>query len=193
MTHAEAIDRFGAAGSPLRVGRLADWTFCFEELGTEGIKDQVLARLSAGTETLSLFAASGKSWFQHYRDGRRVELFEPGLDYTTAGSESHHFWDATQQLSDRIGAADGPLFVATLDAIADHVGQTLDEDTLRGLLLTVASPQAVPLKPSPAPCVPLGPMVGTLAPGPLPGLEPMVAETAPSQVDATVDDDNDLL
>ncbi|MFJ7417220.1 DUF6461 domain-containing protein [Streptomyces uncialis] len=72
-----------AADSVLRAGTLADWTFCFEESGILGADPAVLRRLSQDSETCGvLLGADGMNGFAYWKDGKRIEAFEPGFPST---------------------------------------------------------------------------------------------------------------
>ncbi|MTK05190.1 DUF6461 domain-containing protein [Micromonospora sp. CP22] len=124
-------------GSMLRAGSLGMWSFCFEEHGITSAMSGTCATLSEGTETLSVLrGADGMNGFAHWRDGRRVERFEPGMTVTKP-QPPHPWWDAVEvHLATR--PSPHSRLVPVLEVVAAHIGAALDSRTVDGPLLTAA-------------------------------------------------------
>lgn len=168
LTHAQARDALPADwGRPLlRAGMLdgagplrgagaapapvPPWAFCLEEWGTEGGRAEVLAALSAGGgAALALVVGPGMGSFHDYRDGARVEMFEPGMSYSPRGERPHRFYERTEGIARREGL---PADRACLLAIEEHVGVVLRAGLLAGPLATLVL--STPLPPAPPPARP---------------------------------------
>ncbi|MEU0957682.1 DUF6461 domain-containing protein [Streptomyces niveus] len=129
-------DRPDATVFPLRFGRTGEWSFCFEKSTILGSSDDVLARLSATTETISvMLGGGGVNRFGCWRDGREVESFEPGHPRRKP-APPHPWWDAVHE---RIRATGEryPGMLPVLEVVAERVGAILDDETLDGQLHTV--------------------------------------------------------
>ncbi|MGW7262324.1 DUF6461 domain-containing protein [Streptomyces sp. NPDC054842] len=114
--------------SLLRAGRLGEWTFCVEENGVIGFKDEPLAQLSRDTETYSVATTDGIDVFQYWRDGECVENFEPGMEYTRP-ERTAPWWDRVEAaLAAHEGEDAGMAPVVAL--VLDHLGITLDDAAL---------------------------------------------------------------
>jgi Family of unknown function (DUF6461) len=140
LTREQAWGRYPAdqGGTQLRAGTIGRWGFCFEEAGVEGMKTRTLARLSADTETIGFFTASGTSSFIFLKDGAGVEAFEPGRPETLRGEPPHLFWTATHKVLERMSRTGEVVPThAVLQAITKHVRAALDRTALEGPLLTV--------------------------------------------------------
>ena len=81
-----------------RAGTLNRWAFCYEEAGTEGLRTPVLKALSEGTDTLVLHDSGSTVRFEHWRDGERLEGFEPGRPYSRPKWEPRPYWDRLQEM-----------------------------------------------------------------------------------------------
>ncbi|WP_159043365.1 DUF6461 domain-containing protein [Streptomyces sp. NBRC 110028] len=141
----ESADKYEetSEGTLLRTGPLGRWTFCYEDGVPEGIKTQVLHRLSQGTDTLALFkGGDGLVTFTHFHDGNRAAQFEPGRPHTIDGDDPQHFWQAIQiarQPADNNGRPVLSIHAA-LHAIGQHIGADFDTSTLNGSMLTALLP-----------------------------------------------------
>ncbi|MGX9924570.1 DUF6461 domain-containing protein [Streptomyces sp. NPDC002248] len=124
--------------SLLRAGRIGDIAFCVEEEGAVGIEDDVLARLSLGTETWGVSATDGMEVFQHWRDGGCVEYFEPGMEHTRAPRPGP-WWNRVREALLTPGYEDLGMAPAVA-LVLDHLGVTLDDTTLAGLWPTLTLP-----------------------------------------------------
>ncbi|MGC4744306.1 DUF6461 domain-containing protein [Micromonospora sp. DT201] len=164
LTRQAALDKYppNHAGAQLRAGVLNNWGFCFEEVGYEGSRPEVLAGLSADTEVFSFYNMSGKSSLQHFRNGLRVESFEPGFTYSVRGQRPHTFWTRTERLA-RMNSM--PPDRAALEAVEEHIGAPLRQDLLEGPLLTAYLTNPLPSAPFHTPeRNPPGRLLGTFDP-----------------------------
>lgn len=177
-------------GTLLRAGMLGTWTFCYENLEPEGFKEGVRSRLSAGTETLELFAGgNGLVTFTYLRDQRKIEFFEPGSPHTVRGDGPHRFSHPVQEVLDAATAPVTPAHAA-LQVIGQYIGAGLDGATLEGPLLTafLADTDREMLPPTPGHPLPaelrasLGPGLGPLTPSPHPAAEKAEADHVPNVV-----------
>ncbi|MEU6927385.1 DUF6461 domain-containing protein [Streptomyces sp. NPDC046631] len=82
-----------------------NWSFCYEEYGTVGMRAGTLSTLSQGTETIGeLRGADGTNRFAHWRHGHRTEQVEPGASSTERchirqRSPRSRRWDAARSLA----------------------------------------------------------------------------------------------
>ncbi|SCL17827.1 DUF6461 domain-containing protein [Micromonospora inyonensis] len=150
LTRQEAWDKYppNHGGTQLRTGTLNGWGFCFEEIGYQGIRPEVLTMLSARTEVFSFFKMSGKSTLQYFRNGLRIESFEPGFAYSVRGQQPHALWTRTEQLARNKSL---PPNRAALEAIEERIGARLGQDLLEGVLLTAYLTDPRPSAPIPTP------------------------------------------
>jgi hypothetical protein len=128
----------------VRVGRVGEWSFGFEESGmsVEGSRDEVIQHFPPGTETVSYFRVNAFSWFRHTVDGATVTDFEPLRPYDRSGSDS----DRLVPLMRRVGLnPDGRIGIdlerinptlAALGLMTEAWGLYIDRDTINGPLLT---------------------------------------------------------
>lgn len=138
-----AAYRAGTPKSVLRVGSLSDWSFCYEEWGVLGGMPGPLARLSSGTETLTVDSNGvGLDTFGHWRDGRCTEVYEPE-DPGTPLSSPHPLWDAFQERRHTAEEGESALMSA-VRVIGDRMGAVLDDVTLDAPLPTVLLGDDVP-------------------------------------------------
>ncbi|WP_413815974.1 DUF6461 domain-containing protein [Kitasatospora purpeofusca] len=165
LSLAEADSRYPMAqgGTLLRVGRLGDWTFCFEAREAEGFKPGVLARLSERSAVVSLFYADGMTVLERLEEGRLVERFEPGQRSPAQGSGPHTLHEDVR--AELRNSTTPSTTEAALRVIARHIGAEIPWATLAGPLATVVLDQAErePLAPAPHFAAPA-------ADGPAPGL-----------------------
>ncbi|MER7794545.1 DUF6461 domain-containing protein [Streptomyces sp. NPDC097640] len=160
-------------GSVIRVGALGEWSFSTEEYGLMGRMPGPLSALSEGRETFSILkGGDGMNIFEHWRDGRRTEWFEPGYSYTRPVAP-HPWWDAAQAGIEAAGSEYTRLEIV-MRVVADHTGVVLDDDTLNGPLLGLlledrrrTPDPPPPSRPRPAgrPGLGLGRLLGTIVPG----------------------------
>ncbi|MER6688501.1 DUF6461 domain-containing protein [Streptomyces minutiscleroticus] len=116
--------------SLLRAGGRGDWTFCVEEDGDIGFWAETLAKLSRGTETYSVLTTDGLDVFQYWRDGACAENFEPGMEHTRPGRTAS-WWDRMEAALAAHGD-EGAGMAPVVALVLDHLGITLDDDTLAG-------------------------------------------------------------
>ncbi|WP_406096346.1 DUF6461 domain-containing protein [Kitasatospora purpeofusca] len=163
LSLAEADSRYPMAkgGALLRVGRLGEWTFCFEAREAEGFKPGVLARLSERSEVVSLFYADGMTVVERLEEGRLVERFEPGQRSPVQGSEPHTLQEGVR--AELRNSTAPSTTEAALRVIARHIGAEIPWATLAGPLATVVLGEAErePLAPH---------FAAPAADGPAPGL-----------------------
>jgi hypothetical protein len=138
--HADALGRRigdeGLSATVLRVGALDDWSFCLEHWGWLGTTEGLLTGLSRATETFSLQQdARGRQSFQFWRDGHRMEPFEPGMP-STRPQPPHPWWEAVELRSNESGE-ELPGWQPVLRAVSDHTGVALDDVTVNSPLLTL--------------------------------------------------------
>lgn len=135
----------GTGESVLRVGSLGDWSFCYEEWGILGGMPGPLSGLSQRTETFSV-ATDGASMdiFEHWRDGRCTEVFEPDNPDTRL-PPPHSWQDVLRERREATGDSE-PALVAAVRVIGDHMGAVLDDATLDGPLPTVLLGDGGPLR-----------------------------------------------
>lgn len=160
----DALDRClpTLGGTCLRAGTLNGWGFCFEDVGHQGSRPEVLTALSAPTEVLSFYHMSGTTTVKYFRNGLRVESFEPGLRYSLRGRPPHRHWDRTEDLTRQRSQ---PASRAAFEAIEERVGAPLSRDLLEGPLLTAHLTNPIPSAPRPTPQrTPPGRFLGSLDP-----------------------------
>ncbi|GAB3254280.1 DUF6461 domain-containing protein [Kineosporia babensis] len=133
-SRAQALDlRADGGHDVLQAGVCNHWAFGYEEVGWDGTRDVVLQALSDGTDTLSLYTFGGKVFFSHWRDGERLERFEPGALYTRPKWEPRPFWN---QMQARLAPGTRRDHTA-LALIEQHIRADLTETLLTGPLLTL--------------------------------------------------------
>ncbi|QWB21151.1 MULTISPECIES: DUF6461 domain-containing protein [Streptomyces] len=133
--------------SLLRAGRIGEWGFCVEVDGGIGSEEESLAELSRGTETYSVATTEGIDVFQYWRDGERIECFEPGMEHSRS-EPLGPWWDRVEEaLAAHEGEGAGMAPAVAL--ILDHLGITLDDAALAGpwpsLTLAKGTALAAPL------------------------------------------------
>jgi Family of unknown function (DUF6461) len=138
----------------LRAGLLGEWAFGIEDTGTQGAAPATLARLSRGTETISVYrGGNALEDFQHWADGQPQEQFEPGMASTLRAAGQHPFWDAAEHYRATRPGISGIL--AAMGAVENHIGAHLAQETDDGPLPSVLLTQDRPPLPSPVPPLPL--------------------------------------
>jgi hypothetical protein len=139
----EFADNVAVDGPPVvRVGRVCEWAFGFEDITPQGGRPEVARRLPPGTESVSILrVANAFSWLRHAVDGVAVTEFEPLSPHDRRGREP----DRLVPLMRQVGLnPDGPLYLeggfdpttGALDLITVAWGMRLSGDTITGPLLT---------------------------------------------------------
>ncbi|MBV9024901.1 MAG: hypothetical protein JO362_14195, partial [Streptomycetaceae bacterium] len=129
-------------GDPVvRVGRIGEWVFGFEEISLEGSRDEVLRAFPAGTETISLFnTVKAFGWFRHAVDGVTVAAFELLVPSCREGSDPDRHRELMRQVG--MGPDEDPdldqfdPIAATLDMITAGWGVYVSEEMISGPLRT---------------------------------------------------------
>lgn len=169
---AQAVPGNDKDNSMLRVGKMGEWAFCFETGGVQGITPHVLSSLSQGTEALCLaYGADGTLFFRHWRNGHRVESFEPGIPYSVRSSDSHTLWGLVQHHID--AHPERVPGQAALSAVSDYIGgHVISSAMVEGPLLTSFIPPRPPERHPPGSLAPesraqLGHLLGSYSPSDL--------------------------
>ena len=133
----------------LRAGILGDWAFCIEFHNPIGFLNAVVRDLSTHTRTIVLSrTAKAFKEFDYVVNGQLVESFEPGDPSSTWGQSEHDF---SRRVHER-HPTPSQAITACLDVIAEHIGNELTTEILRGPLLSAvvdAPDQAALARPDP--------------------------------------------
>jgi hypothetical protein len=129
----------------VRVARIGDWSAAIEWLQLGGYLDNIAARLSLGTEAVSIaVTAKGSGTVNYFVDGDWTTCFELGAPYDTrAGSQPDRFHQALVDVG-LAGIANGtgedlPLhrqIVATLTMLTNEFGIRLPHAVYQSALPT---------------------------------------------------------
>jgi hypothetical protein len=111
-----------------RVGLLGEWAFGIEYCGAEGAAEATLARLSAGTETISVYReANAFEHLSYWIGGQPWEHFEPGMDSTRRAASVL----GLRRTPPRRPARSREI-LAVMRAVEDHTRAHLTEETSDG-------------------------------------------------------------
>ncbi|MEW1654732.1 DUF6461 domain-containing protein [Streptomyces sp. NPDC093707] len=142
MTREQADEEFDSPpsiGSVLRVGLAGSWSFCLEMAWEPvGFGPGLLKRLSAGTDAIHYFRSpNGGVFVNHLRDRELVESFELGVPESLPEEAAPLSLaeDFRRRVSARPYGDDG--FDEIWAVLSDLTGVSLDDDIIRGPLLTV--------------------------------------------------------
>ena len=135
------------------VGRSGEWGFALEEnIPAQGMRPEVLRRVSAGTEAVAVYNDIGKGndEFAHAVNGEVITAVTTSLPAHWRGSEPDRLRSLAEEIARDDGGEGGPLGLEVLLALAEGVfGISLDEEHLRQPL--VAAPVLPVLDDLPAP------------------------------------------
>ncbi|MFF2703657.1 DUF6461 domain-containing protein [Streptomyces cyaneofuscatus] len=124
----------------IRVGRVGDWSFSYEDRIPLGMTEGVRERVSRNTETLEISkGGDGTNSFQRMKNSRRLETFEPRNPIDAFGDGPFLMSEILQERfqPDRGGRR---AMIDLTTAISENYGITVDRKALKGPLLTAALP-----------------------------------------------------
>jgi cell wall assembly regulator SMI1 len=141
----EQIRRWTGCGLPVvRAGQAGEWAVGIEEGHWEGVRGEVLRRLSRGTRAVSLFF-SGFTQMSFYENGALVTVFDSRRSYQLAGEADPY--QIFPGLPEAGGLVDRDLMRAVCAVLTAELGIDLAPDALGGGLI---SAQLLPVLGQPA-------------------------------------------
>ncbi len=143
MTSQEMHEEFDFYYPVVRVGRVGEWAFGFQDAWIDLGDTDLLCELSAGTEVVSVVHTATIDGFDYFADGVSVVGFEPLFPGSRRGSDPDRLLplmrevglDPDLSFEDREARGVDPL-LAVLDLVSRAWGIRLDADTVDGPLLT---------------------------------------------------------